>query len=57
MIWISLRLPLTAKNPVAPVPTESDTLNVGGLITSKPFPGEDTSIFFNFPVWIISFDL
>ena len=57
IIWISLKLPLIERNPVAPVPTGSDIVNTGGLITSKLFPGEVTSIFSIFPVWITSFDL
>ena len=50
IICISLKLPLIERNPVAPVPTGSDILNTGGLITSKLFPGEVTSIFSIFPV-------
>ena len=56
-ICISLKLPLTARNPVAPEPTASSTFNTGGLTISKPFPAEVTSIFSTFPVWTKSFDL
>ena len=56
-ICISLRFPLTARNPVAPEPTGSSIFNKGGLIISKPFPAEVTSIFSTFPVWTKSFDL
>ena len=54
---ISLKDPLIARNPVAPVPTGSVIVNSGGLIISNPFPGESISIFSTFPVCTISLDL
>ena len=49
-ILSSLKLPLTATNPVAPVPTGSTIVSSGGLITSKSIPGEDTLTSSSLPV-------
>ena len=43
IMLIFLKLPLTARIPVAPVPTGSSIFKIGGLIISKPNPGETTS--------------
>ena len=40
----SFRDPLTATQPVAPVPTASAILAIGGFITSYPLPPPRTSI-------------
>ena len=46
----SLKDPLIAKKPVAPLPTGSVMFNSGGFITSKSNPGEDTSTLSSLPV-------
>ena len=57
IILISVRFPVTARKPVAPIPISSLIPKFGGLIISNPIPGEITLISFNFPYWIKSFDL
>ena len=41
---ISCNVPLIATHPVAPVPTASAILAIGGFITSYPLPPPRTSI-------------
>ena len=57
MILTSLNDPETAAYPVAPVPTASEIIKLGILITSMFVPSDNTSIVSIFPYFIISFPL